>query len=195
MYVNGLQPSHGDIMVMTSDTWELVDFSLLRINHALIKTSVAQTKPTVKAHTITTTKIEVADFMKYCSVSLHNKTQIINFYDNFVTQATGYHIFIRPSTNITPLDGVIPDNMQSDCISMIAATIYAKLSQDDTIVIEYTDAHNILATTTSGFEFLHPPPAGPPSPRYQKHSYNQHTKILFVQKPISLCQRDQILCR
>ena len=62
---------------MTSDTWELVDVSLLRINYAMIKTSVAQTKPTVKAHTVTTTQIEVTNFLKYCSVSLLDKTQII----------------------------------------------------------------------------------------------------------------------
>ena len=37
---------------------------------------------------------------------------------------------------------------------MTATAIYAKLSQDDSIVIEYMDAHNILATTTNGFEFI-----------------------------------------
>ena len=37
---------------------------------------------------------------------------------------------------------------------MIATAIYAKLSQDDSIATEYTNTHNILATTTNSFEFL-----------------------------------------
>jgi len=140
--------------MMASNTWDLFNVSLLCVNHTLSKTSVTLSKPTITAHTVATTQIEVTNFLKYCSVSLRDKTQIINFYDNLVTQATGYSIFIRPSTDITPLDGVLPDNTKSDCISMTATAIYTKLSQADSIATEYTDAHNILVTTTNGFEFL-----------------------------------------
>ena len=88
MYVDDCQLSYNDIKTMTSNVWDLVDVSFLRINHTLSKASVTPSKPTVTVHTVTTTQIKVTNFLKYCNVSLRDKTQIINLYDNLVTKAT-----------------------------------------------------------------------------------------------------------
>ena len=155
MYVDETKPSTDAIMAMTCDSWDLVDVTVLRINHTLTKSTLTtKSSPTVTADTVTASQIEATNFLKYCNVSLRDKSQILNFYDNLVTQATGYNIFLRPSIEITPLDGVVPDFISYDCERMTATALYSKLSQNDTIAIDYADAHNMLATTTNGYEFL-----------------------------------------
>ena len=129
MYVDETKPSTNAIMAMTCDSWDLVDVTVLRINHTLTKSTLTtKSSPTVTADTVTASQIEATNFLKYCNVSLRDKSQILNFYDNLVTQATGYNIFLRPSMEITPLNGVIPDYLSSDCESMTATALYSKLS-------------------------------------------------------------------
>ena len=98
--------------------------------------------------------MERTKFLKYVSVVLTDKSQIINSYDNLVTQAAGFHIFLRPSNEITRVKGVVPDYMDPDAENSTATALYTKFRQTDTIAKGYSAAHNLLATTTSGFEFL-----------------------------------------
>ena len=56
--------------------------------------------------------------------------------------------------NIEATDGVVPDGMDSKCTLMTATALHSKLSMKGTIDLAYTDAHNILATTTDGYEVL-----------------------------------------
>ena len=83
-----------------------------------------------------------------------DKGQILNFYDNIVTQATGYNIFILPSNELSSSNGAVPDYMSPECKSTTAMALYSKLSHPDTIDTEYTDAHNLLATKIDGYVFL-----------------------------------------
>ena len=71
-----------------------------------------------------------------------------------VIQAAGFNIFLRPSDEITKVNGVIPDYMDPDTESATATALYTKFRQTDTIAKEYSAAHNLLSTPTSGFEFL-----------------------------------------
>ena len=77
-----------------------------------------------------------------------------NFIKKIVVQALGFNVFLRPSTGITFKKGVILDYLSPDCIPVTATALYKKLSQDQTILATYIDAHNILATSTNRFEFL-----------------------------------------
>ena len=154
MYADSVDPTPEAIMAMHSDSWDLVDVIFLRLNHELAKITTVNNKPAVTADTVTTTQIEAVNFLKYVNVSLLDKGQILNFYDNIVTQATGYNIFLRPSDEITPTEGVVPYGMSPECEKMTATALYSKFCQKDTIATTYTDAHNMLATTTNGFEFL-----------------------------------------
>ena len=83
-----------------------------------------------------------------------DKRQFINFYDNLVTQAAGFHIFLQPSDEITRVKGVVPNYMDPEAEIVTSTTLYTKLYQIDTIAKEYSAAHNLLASITSGFEFL-----------------------------------------
>ena len=84
-----------------------------------------------------------------------DKSQILNFYDNIVTQAMGYNIFLCPSNELSLSDGVVPDSMSPEYERRATTTaLYSKFSHPDTIATAYTDVHNLLATTTNGYVFL-----------------------------------------
>ena len=78
----------------------------------------------------------------------------MNFYDNLVTQAAGFNIFLRPSDEISRARGVLPDSMDPHAENATATALYTKFRQADTIAKDYSAAHNLLSTTTNGFEFL-----------------------------------------
>ena len=84
---------------------------MLRLNHALSKTAIATVKPSVTASTVTPSQIKATSFLKYFSVSLIDKIQILNLYQNLATQATSYNVFIRPRFEITVQKWVIPNGM------------------------------------------------------------------------------------
>ena len=44
--------------------------------------------------------------------------------------------------------------MTPDCESATSAALYSKFSHPDTIATSYTDAHNLLATTTNSYIFI-----------------------------------------
>ena len=154
MYIDATTPSLAAIMLMTEASWDAVDLILLRINHGLKQTSIEDTKPEITADTVTSTQINTIPFLKYCDVNLLDKSNIIHFYDNLLIQAKGYHIFLRPSDEITSTDGVIPDGLSKQCRDMTATALHSKLSQSKSIAESYVDAKNLLATTTDGYEFL-----------------------------------------
>ena len=52
MYADEVDPSTTAILAMTSDSWELVDVTLLRLNHQLSKTAIVNSKPTVTPSTV-----------------------------------------------------------------------------------------------------------------------------------------------
>ena len=118
-------------------------FHIIRANHVLEKVSLKHTLPTITAANVTSTNIEGTYFLKYVHISLIYKDQILNFYINLVTQATRYNVFLRPSLEVTKIDGVIPDDMSSDCITLIATTLYFKFCQKGTIASSCQDAHNL----------------------------------------------------
>ena len=78
----------------------------------------------------------------------------MHFYDNLVSQVSGFNIFLRPSDEITTTDGVIPDILDEECKKIMGTALYSKFNAEGTIASTYTDAHNLLATTTDGFVFL-----------------------------------------
>ena len=154
MYAEATKPSMSAIMLMTEASWEAVDFSLLRLNHKFTKTSIALAKPEITADTVTSTQIDTIPFLKYCDITLLDKSNILHFYDNLLIQAKGYKIFLRPSEEITPTEGVIPDGLSTECKNITATALHSKLSQANSIAASYVDAKNLLATTTDGYEFL-----------------------------------------
>jgi len=126
---------------MTYDTWDSVDRSMLRINHALAKTTIVTIKLSVTASTVSPSQIEDTSFLKHISIHLIDKSQILSFYQDLATQATGHNVFIWPHFDITVQKGVIPDIMLPESQNATAtatatATItalYTKFFQAGTI--------------------------------------------------------------
>ena len=154
MYEDMTSPSYATVMTMTCDTWDSVDRNVVRINHALAKTTIATVKPFVQTSTIFPSQIDATSFLKYVSIHLIDKSQILNFYQNLATQATGHNVFIRPHADITIDKGVMPYGMLPESQTVTATALYTKFCQFGTISPSYTDALNLLATTTDGFQFL-----------------------------------------
>ena len=154
MYADETDPSTVAVMEMTKNTWDMIDVTLLRLNYELSKTSIGNTKPTVTTSTVTSNQIEAVSFLKYCNVKLIDKSQILKFYDDIVTQESGYNVFDRPSDELSLSYGIEPDSMTHNCKSEIAIALQWKCSQTDIIATSYADAYNILATTTNGYVFL-----------------------------------------
>ena len=148
------QPSYTSLMALTTDTWDLIDFNFLRLNHKLASSTISAVKPTLNANTVTHADIETSSFLKYVHLSLLDKAHILSFYDLILTQAIGHNIFLRPADEITPTHGVIPDGLDATCTQLTATALHSKLSATGTIHVSYTDAHNVLASTTDGYEVL-----------------------------------------
>ena len=157
MYYTLLTPSltTTQIMAMTPDIWDAVNVSILRINRALAETTMAAApEPDITADTVTPAQIKADSFLKYCNVKLSDKSGSAKFYDYIITQASRQNIFLRPSDEITPTAGVKPDGMQPRLEAIMTTALHSKFSQDGVIDPTYTAAHNLLATTTSGYAFL-----------------------------------------
>ena len=82
MYANMTSLSYASIMTMTSETWDSVDGDVGRIHYALAKTTIVTDKPSVTADTVLPTQIDATLFLKYVSVHLIDKSQLLNFYKN-----------------------------------------------------------------------------------------------------------------
>jgi len=108
-YSNEINPSVSTNMAISAASWEMVDVTILRINHELIQSAIVDVKPSVTPATVTKSKIESTDFQKNCNIPLTNKKQITNFYYNLVSQSFSYNIFIRLSMELISNDGVILD--------------------------------------------------------------------------------------
>ena len=93
-------------------------------------------------------------FLKYAHISLLDKAHFLQFYELLFTQATGYNIFIHPTSDIAPTDTVVPDGMDPKSTQVSANTLHSKLSMRGTISESYKDAHNIVTTMTDGYEAL-----------------------------------------
>ena len=139
---------------MTSETWDSVDRNVVRINHVLAKITFATVEPSVTADAVFPSQIDATSFLKYVSVHLIDKSQILNFYQNFAAQATRHNVFNRPHADITVDKGVIPDGMLPEFRTTTATALYTKFCQSGTISSSYTDALNLFAITINGFEFL-----------------------------------------
>ena len=111
MYSNATSPSYANIMTMTCNTWNSIDRNMLRINRVLTKTTVATIKLLITAATVSSSQIDAISFLKYVSIHLIDKSQILNFYQNLATQATSHNVFICPYADITVQKGIIPDGM------------------------------------------------------------------------------------
>jgi len=103
---------------------------------------------------MTKSKIESTNFQKYCNIPLTNKKQIANFYDNLVSQASAFSIFIRPSMERTSKNGVILDLLSQEYQDATETALYTKFYQADEIDKSYTDAQHLLMTSTNGYIFL-----------------------------------------
>ena len=143
------------IMAMTTEIWDTVDINILRTNRALSETTLSTTaEPVITALTVLHTQINADSFIKYCNVKLPDKSGIPKFYDNVVSQATRNNVCIRPSSELTKTEGVKPDGMQPRAEAIMSTALHSKFSQDGVIDSTYKAAHNLLATTTSGYVFL-----------------------------------------
>ena len=127
---------------------------MLRLNQTISTTAIAAAKPTLTADTVTPGQIQTVSFLKYVHLSLLDKEHFLQFYELLLTQATGYTVFLRPSDDITSTNTVVPDGMDPKSTQVSATTLHSKLSMKGTIADTYTDAHNLLATTTDGYEVL-----------------------------------------
>ena len=141
-------------MAMTAASWDMVDVSILRMNHDLSQSAIVDVKPSVTPATVTRSQIESTNFQKYYNIPLTNKNQTANFYDNLLSQASAYNIFIRPSMELTSNDGVIPDLLSQELQDVTATALYTKFCQADVINKSYTDAQNLLMATINGYNFL-----------------------------------------
>ena len=156
MYIDAVDnPEYGWVTGMTAQTWAIMDIMTLCLNHISISSAISATpKASINTTTVNLSNMETINFLKYVSFMLTDKSQFLSFYDNLVTQAAGFNIFLQPSNEVTRAKGVIPDYMDPDAESATATALYTKFRQIDSIAKEYSAAHNFLATTTSGFEFL-----------------------------------------
>ena len=154
MYIEAKDPSYTVLMAMTMDTWDLLDLTVLRLNHKLASSKISTAKPTLNGNTVKHSDIDTNSFLKYVHLSLLDKAHILSFYDLLFTQAIGHNIFLRPAKEIAPSRGVIPDGLDATCTQLTATALHSKLSATGTIHVSYTDAHNLLASTTDGYEVL-----------------------------------------
>ena len=154
MFLTAQDPSYTSLMAMTMETWDLLDMTVLRLNHKLGSSSISTVKPTLNANTVTHSDIETNSFLKYVHLSLLDKAHILSFYDLLLTQAIGHNIFLRPANEITRTKGVVPDGLNATCTQLTATALHSKLSATGTINAAYIDAHNLLASTTDGYEVL-----------------------------------------
>ena len=88
MYIGKCAPSDVAILIMTADTWPDVDYSMLKVNHAL--RDAAHSVPTsnnalLMADVVAPSQIQGTNFFKYAHVNPKDKTQILNFYNILVT--------------------------------------------------------------------------------------------------------------
>ena len=114
-------------MLMTAATWQDMDNIMLRLNHIRISIAVyTSLKSSVITTTVIFSNMETTNFLKYVSVVLMDKSQFLNFYDNLVTQAAGFHIFLRLSDEITRVKGVVPDYMDPDVENATVTALYTK---------------------------------------------------------------------
>ena len=77
LYVDATNPSKDFIMAMTSDSWDLVDVTMLQLNNSLASTAIAAAKPTLTADTVTPSQLETISLIKYVHISLLDKNHII----------------------------------------------------------------------------------------------------------------------
>ena len=98
-----------------------MDIETLKIKPILRRISLANHVATtsITVDRVTLIQIQSTSFLKYISVLLKDKTQIMNFYKNLVTQATTYNIFLTPAESITHTLGVAPDRMRPKSRSIL----------------------------------------------------------------------------
>jgi len=154
VYLADQPSSYKSLMAMTIDTWDDLDMSVLRLNHKLASANITTVTPTLNSNTVTHSDIDISSFLKYVHLSLLDKAHILSFYDLLLTQAIGHNIFLRPASEITRSEGVVPDGLDATCTQLTATALHSKLSATGTINMAYVDAHNLLASTTDGYEVL-----------------------------------------
>ena len=87
-------------------------------------------------------------------MNLKEKFQILNFYNNLVTQSKAYNIFLNPGAGITTALGAQTKNMREDSRIATSTALYTKFCQIGTIDETYKNVHSLLQTTTDSYVFL-----------------------------------------
>ena len=141
-------------MEMTSETWEVMDVTILWMSHAMTSTVITIDQPTVTANIVTSTYIDTNSFLKYVNVKILDKRGITNFYGNLMTQANWYNIFFRTSVDITLTDGLMSYSIIPESKAVMACTFHSKFSMESKIDSSYTDAYNFLSTITYKYVLL-----------------------------------------
>ena len=104
MYINECAPSNLAIMAMAVDTWADVDQSMLKMKSTLRAAAQSVPSSTTGIFTpqiIAPSHILATSFLKYVHVILKDKSQILNFYKNLVTQYNDYNVSLTPEEAIT----------------------------------------------------------------------------------------------
>ena len=92
------------IIIMTVESWVLLDIDSLETIHSLIQGAAITTPdPTpvtpssINTTNVTPRDIDVSSFLKYFNVRLSGKSGVLSFYNNLYVQSKRFNIFLRTS--------------------------------------------------------------------------------------------------
>ena len=172
MYMTLEDPSISKLMQLDADTWNKLDFLVLRTKYFEMYGTKNTTKsskltnPTVTVQNVITSKqpptlttihakdVDVTNFLKYVYVKLQDQIGIMQFYQNLQTQGLRYNIYLRKDSEIDKDHGVIPDGLTHETEEIISTAIYSKCVQDKIVDERFTEAISLRATTRNGYQFL-----------------------------------------
>ena len=177
MYYKVHQPSPDDMLALTEDAWDKLDFDVLTANYNNIVSSSTPSPvaslttgisnlTTGSASQLTFTKKEpsattVSDvhyinFLKYTEVSLRDKDNILIFYRDIYNQGKQHNVHVTKLEDITSVENAtVPSALRDlDTIKLTGDILYQKFRKSGVISDTFASAHNLLDTTTNGYDFL-----------------------------------------
>ena len=144
--------------------------------------------------TVHPSEVDTSSFIKSLSVTLKDKTSILNFYDNLYVHAIYFNIFLSPSTNIIKDKGVVPAQMPNDSSGVISTSLNTKkiqtiqLKKYSKMLLIFGVWRHICSNFYNYFYSKYNPLLA------IKNSHSQYPKVLFFQKSIEARKRNWPLC-
>ena len=103
---------------------------------------------------ITPDLVDISGFIKHTRVKLTAEDDILTFYKNLQAQGMQCNIVLLALDAITPEGGIFHPDLPLDTRAAIDTALGTKFLDTEVVTNEYSEARDLLITTTSGSEFL-----------------------------------------